>query len=95
MKPYRSLTPVLMVMLAVLMACASAGKTGGDVPRMTADDLKAMLDDPDIVILDTRRAKDWSSSDVKIKGAVYADPERYDDWRNSYPKEKKIVLYCA
>ena len=95
MKGYRSITPFLMVMLAVLMACASAGKTGGEVPRMAADDLKAMLEDPDLVILDVRRATDWSSSDLMIKGAVYADPERYDDWRNAYPKEKKIVLYCA
>jgi hypothetical protein len=42
-----------------------------------------------------RRGKDWSSSEFKIKGAVYADPGDYKNWTGVYPKEKKIVLYCA
>jgi rhodanese-related sulfurtransferase len=54
-----------------------------------------MLDDPDLLVLDVRRGKDWTSSEFKIKGATYAKPDAYDTWANTYPKDKKIVLYCA
>ena len=62
---------------------------------MSTDELKAMLDDPDLLILDVRRGKDWSSSEFKIKGATYYKPENYDEWINRIPKSKKVVLYCA
>jgi rhodanese-related sulfurtransferase len=68
---------------------------GNDVPLMTTNELNAMLDDPDLLILDVRRGKDWTSSEFKIKGATYAKPDAYDTWANTYPKDKKIVLYCA
>lgn len=65
-----------------------------DVPRMTKDELKAMLGNPDLVILDVRLGSDYMSSDLKIKGAV----REYGDigtWVNKYPNEKTLVLYCA
>jgi rhodanese-related sulfurtransferase len=76
-------------------AGASAVAASGEVALMTADELKALIDNPDVIILDVRRGKDWSSSEFKIKGAVYADPGDYKNWVGVYPKEKKIVLYCA
>lgn len=49
----------------------------------------------DLVILDVRSGRDWSASEVKITGAVRANGDDFDNWANSYPKEKTIVLYCA
>jgi rhodanese-related sulfurtransferase len=65
------------------------------VPRMTKDELKAMLDNPDLVILDVRAKKDWTDSDSKIKGAVREDPESVKSWSGKYTKDKTFVLYCA
>jgi rhodanese-related sulfurtransferase len=66
-----------------------------DVPLMTIEELKAVLGDGDLVILDVRRGKDWQSSEFKIQGAVRAVPGEFDDWGSTYDKKKRIVLYCA
>jgi rhodanese-related sulfurtransferase len=62
---------------------------------MTKEELKAKLDNPDLVIVDVRLGKDWTGSDLKIKGAVREDPEAIDSWVNKYPKNKTLVFYCA
>ena len=65
-----------------------------DVPMMTKDQLKAMLENPDLVIFDVRMPRDYVSSDLKIKGAV-----RVHDYicipARTYPKGKTFVIYCA
>jgi predicted sulfurtransferase len=86
---------VLLFALTLVMTSLGMPQAGSDVPLMTTDELNAMLDDPDLLVLDVRRGKDWTSSEFKIKGATYAKPEAYDTWANTYPKDKKIVLYCA
>lgn len=86
---------VFLLALALVLMSMGVSPAGTDVPLMTADELKAMLDDPDVIILDVRRGKDWTSSEFKIKGATYVQPKAYDEWANTYPKTKKIVLYCA
>lgn len=64
-----------------------------DVPRITKEELKSMLDDPDGVILDVRGSNSWRASEEKIKGAVWEDPKSVASWANKYPKDKKLVLY--
>jgi len=95
MKRYQVLASTLLVMLAICLVRASAGQANDDAPRMTAVELKALLTDPDLIILDVRRGTDWASSDFKIKGATHVQPEAYDEWADTYPKDGKIVLYCA
>jgi hypothetical protein len=41
----------------------------GDVPTMTKEELKAMLGNPDLVILDVRLGSVYMSSDLIVKGA--------------------------
>jgi hypothetical protein len=66
-----------------------------DAPRMTKDELKGMMGNPDLVIIDVRTQQNWADSDLKIRGAVREDPESLDSWVNKYPKDKTLVLYCA
>ena len=66
-----------------------------DAPRMTKDELKAMLGNPDLIIIDVRYGKDWADSDLKITGAVREDPRAIESWTNKYPKDKTLVFYCA
>jgi rhodanese-related sulfurtransferase len=66
-----------------------------DAPRMTKEELKAMMGSPDLVIIDVRSGTDWADSDLKITGAVREDPKVFESWANKYPKDKTIVLYCA
>ncbi len=66
-----------------------------EVGIITKEELKAQLDNSDIVLLDVRTGKDWKSSEFKIKGAIRANPNDFDEWSGTYPKDKKFVLYCA
>jgi predicted sulfurtransferase len=66
-----------------------------DAPRMTKDELKAMMGNPDLVIIDVRLGKDWTDSDLKIKGAVREEPEAFESWAKKYPKDKTLVFYCT
>jgi len=66
-----------------------------DVPRMTIDELMAVLASPDLIILDVRGPGDWKESDLRIKGAVREDPLAVETWAKKYQKDKTLVLYCA
>ncbi len=59
------------------------------------EELKAMIDSPDLVVLDIHQGKDWTSSEHKIQGAVRENPGKPDEWAAKYDKEKTVVLYCA
>ena len=66
-----------------------------DAPRISVVELNDMLDSPDLVILDVRTKRDWESSSRKVVGAVRVDPNNAGSWAGDYPKDQKIVLYCA
>jgi hypothetical protein len=66
-----------------------------DVPRMTKEELKGMLGNPEVTIIDVRANADWTGSNLKIKGAVREDPRKLNTWEDKYPKDKTLVLYCA
>lgn len=67
----------------------------GTVVRMEKEELKTLLGSEDVVILDVRAGRDWSTSEFKIQGAVRADGSDFKSWATIYPKDKKLVLYCA
>jgi hypothetical protein len=76
--------------------CSRSGMTLDDVPRISKDLLKSRLGDPNTTIIDVRQDGDWQQSDGKIKGAVREDPRQaVESWAGKYPKNGKIVLYCA
>lgn len=89
-----------LVVFAVLMTMCIGGllasaSVASDVPRMTKEELKAMLGNPDLVILDVRAGRDWKSSESKIKDAVREEAGKVDSWAGKYDKDKTYVLYCA
>ena len=67
----------------------------GNAPRITKEELKSMLGNPNLVIVDVRRDIDWNSSEYKIKGAVRADPDpsKVESWASSYGRDKIFVVY--
>ncbi len=66
-----------------------------DVPRITKEELKGMLGDANLVIVDVRANVDWVGSNLKIKGAVREDPRKVNSWMGKYPKDKTLVFYCS
>ena len=73
------------------VSCSSAA----DVGRMSKDELRGMLGNPDLVIIDVRTEKEWRKSDKKISGATWEDADEFASWAAQYPKDKTMVLYCS
>lgn len=67
----------------------------GTVNLITKEELKAELGSGNLVILDVRTGRDWSTSEFKIPGAIRASSNEFDSWSDTYDKGKKFVLYCA
>jgi rhodanese-related sulfurtransferase len=64
-----------------------------DVPRITAEELKGILGNPDVVVLDVRYSQNWQDSDLKIKSAIRGNPDNFSSWFDQFPKDKTLVLY--
>ena len=97
----KSLSPwisfwVITAALLLLMGCAHAPTSEIRVPRITKEEVKSMIGEPGLIILDVRTARDWKDSEWKIKGAVRDDRRgKSNEWMDKYPKDKILVLYCA
>jgi rhodanese-related sulfurtransferase len=83
-----------LIILFMVGGCTTLAKST-DAPRMTKEELKAKLGDPNFIVVDVRFGTDWTGSDLKIKGAVREDPGAVESWANKYPKDKTLVFYCA
>lgn len=87
----------LWIAAVVLAVIITAGVTvsAADYGMMSKEELKNDMENGEVIILDVRSGNDWSSSEFKIKGAHRADPKQFKSWVSNYPKDKKIILYCA
>ena len=81
-------------LLVVLMLLAVTPLFAASVPKMDKDELKSLLGSENLVILDVRLGRDWSTSEFKIKDALRVDDGDLSVVK-SYPKENTFVLYCA
>jgi rhodanese-related sulfurtransferase len=78
----------------VLAAALPALSQAENAPRIRAKVTKALVGNPEVVIIDVRRTSDWEKSGAKIKGAV-RESEKDISWAGKYPKDKFLILYCA
>jgi hypothetical protein len=92
----RTFAAILTLSMALsLLAVFSFNALAGSAPRMTKEELKSMLGNDKLAIVDVRRSKDWNSSEYKIKGAVRGDPDprKVASWANNYGKDRILVVY--
>jgi hypothetical protein len=84
----------LSIALTLVTACSLIA-IPGSAPRITKEELKSMLGDPNLVIVDVRRDRDWNSSEYKIKGAVRGnpDPDKVESWASRYGSDNTFVVY--
>lgn len=92
--------PILIAAVAVLLSLvALAGYSAPpekveQVPRLTKEVVKEMLGKPDVVIVDIRYIRQYEQSDKKLPGAVFVQPENFDEFVKNHPqKDKTYVLY--
>ena len=92
----RIISAVLKISITLTLVTAfSLNAVAGSAPRITKEELKSMLGEAKLVVVDLRRSKDWNSSEYKIKGAVRADPDprKVESWVSTYGKDKTFVVY--
>ena len=85
----------LTFLLLTILSLSIPPSFAGAVNLMEISELKGMLDSQAIIILDVRSGRDWSTSELKIPGAIRASGEDFDEWSKTLPKDKTLVLYCA
>lgn len=97
----------LVLLTALALGLATAGPSLGaaaagaedkplpypEIPRLSKEQAKAMVGNPDVVILDCRPVEQWKYSDQKIPGAVHEDPMEVQSWAGKYSRDKTIVIY--
>ena len=81
--------------LAAWIGLCGTPAGASDAPRIAKDELKSVIDDPGVVVIDVRAYTDWILASEKIRGAVREDYRDFDDWSAKYAKDKTVVLYCA
>jgi len=85
---------LILALICLLTGMTAQAASGSNVPKISVEELKANLGNPDLIIIDVRIERDWKASALKIPGAVWEDFLEADAWVKKYPKEKTIVLYC-
>jgi hypothetical protein len=83
----------IFILLGVALGISTA--LAEEVSRITKEELKSILGNPDVIVIDVRSAMDWKDSKEKIKGAVREDPQKASSWVNKYPQDKTLIFYCA
>lgn len=91
----RTALTVAIAFLATVWIFSASSFAAENAPRIAKEEVKALLSDPNVAILDSRTRSDWKKSDKKIKGAVRIDPFDVGAWAASYSKDKKIIVYCS
>lgn len=89
----RNLLGMAVFFLAVIFFFSGMAN-GDDVKRISKESLKSLLGSENVIVVDVRTARDYSSSDLKIKGALREDPSQVRKWMGKYEKEKTLIFYC-
>ncbi len=84
----------LVFLLLTLSFLSAPSLFAASVPKMDKDELKSLLGSDNLVILDVRIGRDWSSSEFKIKDSVRLT-ESDLSMVEKYPRDATLVLYCA
>ena len=74
----------LTIIVAVVLLFPFAAVYANDVPLITKEELRPIMSDADVVIIDVRSGRDWSSSEYKIQGAVRVDAKQVTEWSGNY-----------
>ena len=62
-------------------------------PRISKEEIRDLLAQPDVVLLDVRPEEEWKSGDFKLPGAVHENPLEFASWSSKYSKEMTLIIY--
>ena len=71
----------------------SAADNDKDVPGISVHQVKQLLNNPDAIIIDVRKYRNWWRSDKKILSAVRENPSKVVEWVQKYSTDKSLIFY--
>jgi hypothetical protein len=80
----------LMIFSSTVFSAADNDK---NVPGISVDQVKQLLNNSDVIIIDVRKYRNWWRSSKKILSAVRENPSKVDQWALKYPKDKSLIFY--
>ena len=86
---------VFLCLASLCLMCSPAWSAASDIPRISKEQLKTMLDDPRLIIIDTRVKQQWDKSEYKLPKAMHQSPWEADEWAKDFPRDRTVVSYCA
>ena len=86
---------ILLFVSMFVFVGSLAVSLAAEAPRISKEELKALMESGDVVIMDARSKAGWEFSDHKIKGAIRTPLDTIDEWLESIPKDKTLVIYCS
>jgi predicted sulfurtransferase len=85
---------IVFIGVSVSIGCVSANTaTSKDIAKITVQELRSMLGDPDVIIVDVRHEQQWRAGELKIRGAVHENPDAVGSWAERYQRDKTLILY--
>lgn len=58
-------------------------------------DLKPLMANHAVTVLDVRRRGDLDADRVKLPGAEWKNPEQVAEWSRALPRDREVVVYCV
>jgi hypothetical protein len=89
----RLLMCVNVALTMIILVILTTTTIASEVTKISKEELKSMLGNPDVIILDVDREGNWEDRDRKILGAVRENPKEIESWMTKYPKNKTFILY--
>ena len=62
---------------------------------ITPADLKPLVEQRAVTVLDVRRRNDLDADTVKLPGAQWRNPEQLAEWSRALPRDREVVVYCV
>jgi hypothetical protein len=83
----------IIFLIIINKTVVSAAETDENVPAISVHQVQHQLNNPDVIIIDVRKYRNWWRSSQKILSAVREDPSKVDEWAQKYPKDKSLIFY--
>ena len=98
--PFSAVCLPLLFLSVFFLSCQSTQQTKSpsatpEAQRISKERLRKMLDDPRLVLIDTRVKQQWDKAEFKLPGARHASPWEPEEWGKELSRDQIVVTYCS
>ena len=83
----------IIFLIIISRTVVSAADNDENVPAISVHQVQHLLNNPDVIIIDVRKYRNWWRSSKKVLSAVREDPSKVDEWAQKYPRDKSLIFY--